>query len=48
MPRIDLNAIPQTSRTGYPAPLDRPVEGRLYRRIAEAAGLRLAAQQRVA
>jgi uncharacterized cupin superfamily protein len=40
MPRIDLSSIEQTSRTGYPAPFDQPVAGRLQRPIAEAAGLR--------
>jgi uncharacterized cupin superfamily protein len=39
MPKIDLDAIPQTNRTGYPAPYDRDVEGRWYRRLAGPAGL---------
>jgi uncharacterized cupin superfamily protein len=39
MPKIDLEAIPQTNRTGYPAPYDRDVEGRWYRRLAPPAGL---------
>lgn len=39
MPKIDLDAIPQTNRTGYPAPYDRDVAGRWYRRLAPAAGL---------
>jgi uncharacterized cupin superfamily protein len=39
MPKLDLDAIPQTNRTGYPAPYDRPVAGRWYRRLAPAAGL---------
>ena len=38
MPKIDLDAIPQTNRTGYPAPYDRDVAGRWYRRLAPAAG----------
>ena len=38
MPKIDLDAIPQTHRTGYPAPYDRDVAGRWYRRLAPAAG----------
>ena len=28
MPRIDLEPIPQTNRTGYPAPFDAAVAGR--------------------
>ena len=39
MPRIDLDAIPQANRTGYPAPYDREVAGRWVRRLAPAAGL---------
>lgn len=39
MPKLDLDAIPQTNRTGYPAPYDREVAGRWYRRLAPAAGL---------
>lgn len=39
MPKIDLDAIPQTNRTGYPAPFDRDVEGRWYRRLAPTSGL---------
>jgi uncharacterized cupin superfamily protein len=39
MPKIDLEKIDQTNRTGYPPPFDRPVEGRWYRRLAPAAGL---------
>lgn len=39
MPKLDLDAIPQTNRTGYPAPYDAEVEGRWYRRLAPAAGL---------
>lgn len=39
MPKVDLSAIPQTSRTGYPPPLDQPVAGRHYRRLAPALGL---------
>ena len=40
MPKLDLAAIPQTNATGYPAPFDEPVEGRWYRRMAPASGLR--------
>ncbi len=39
MPRIDLEAIPQTNTTGYPAPFDAEVQGRWFRRLAPASGL---------
>jgi uncharacterized cupin superfamily protein len=39
MPKLDLDAIPQTNATGYPAPFDADVAGRWYRRLAPAAGL---------
>lgn len=39
MPKLDLEAIPQTNATGYPAPFDGDVEGRWYRRLAPVAGL---------
>lgn len=39
MPRLDLESIERTNRTGYPPPLDRDVAGRWYRRLAPAAGL---------
>jgi uncharacterized cupin superfamily protein len=39
MPKLDVEAIPQTNATGYPAPYDRPVQGRWYRRLAPVAGL---------
>ena len=39
MPKIDLGAIAQTNRTGYPAPYDKEVQGRWYRRLAPASGL---------
>ena len=39
MPKLDLDAIKQTNRTGYPAPFDREVAGRWYRRLAPAGGL---------
>ena len=41
MPRIDIEAIPQSNGTGYPEPFDRPVEGRWWRRLAPAGGLSL-------
>ena len=39
MPKLDLDTIPQTNTTGYPAPFREAVEGRWYRRLAPAAGL---------
>ena len=39
MPKLDLDSIPQVNRTGYPAPFDREVGGRWYRRLSPAAGL---------
>jgi uncharacterized cupin superfamily protein len=39
MPKINLDAIPQTNATGYPPPFDTEVQGRWYRRLAPAAGL---------
>jgi uncharacterized cupin superfamily protein len=39
MPKIDLAAIPETNRTGYPAPFHERVTGRWYRRLAPASGL---------
>lgn len=39
MPKIDLEAIPQSNATGYPAPFNADVKGRWYRRLAPAAGL---------
>ena len=39
MPKLDLDAIPQSNATGYPAPFDAPVSGRRYRRLAPACGL---------
>lgn len=39
MPKIDLEAIPQANRTGYPSPYDQDVQGRWYRRLAPAGGL---------
>lgn len=39
MPKIELETIEQVNRTGYPAPFDKDVEGRWYRRLAPAAGL---------
>ena len=39
MPKLDVDAIPQTNATGYPAPFDADVKGRWYRRLAPAAQL---------
>ena len=39
MPKLDLDAIEQVNRTGYPAPFDEPVAGRWYRRLAPAGRL---------
>ena len=39
MPKIDLDAIEQVNRTGYPAPYHEEVAGRWYRRLAPATGL---------
>jgi uncharacterized cupin superfamily protein len=39
MPKIDLDSIEQTNRTGYPPPFNEDVKGRWYRRLGKAAGL---------
>ncbi|MFM5948005.1 MAG: cupin domain-containing protein [Novosphingobium sp.] len=39
MPKLDLDAIPQTNATGYPPQYADVVQGRWYRRLAPAAGL---------
>jgi uncharacterized cupin superfamily protein len=39
MPKLDLDAIPTTSATGYPAPFDTAVAGRWYKRLAPTGGL---------
>lgn len=39
MPKLDLEAIPQTNATGYPPEFAGEVEGRWYRRLAPIAGL---------
>lgn len=39
MPKIDLEAIEQTNRTGYPPPFNEQVAGRWYRRLGPASGL---------
>jgi uncharacterized cupin superfamily protein len=39
MPKIDIAAVPEISRTGYPKPYSDAVAGRHYRRLGAAAGL---------
>jgi uncharacterized cupin superfamily protein len=39
MPKVDLDAIEPSNRTGYPSPFDADVAGRWYRRLAPATGL---------
>ena len=39
MPKLDLDAIEQINRTGYPPPFDAPMAKRHYRRLAPASGL---------
>ena len=39
MPKIDLDAVGQVNRTGYPTPYNQEVQGRWYRRLAPATGL---------
>ena len=39
MPKVDLDAIEQTNRTGYPPPFNEAVQGRWYRRLGPASGL---------
>ena len=39
MPKVDLEAIEETNRTGYPAPFDREVAGRWQKRLGPVAGL---------
>ena len=39
MPKIDLDAIAPSNKTGYPDPFDRAVEGRWWRRLAPVSGL---------
>ena len=39
MPKIDISKIPTDTRTGYPPPYDRVVEGRARKRLGNAGGL---------
>ena len=39
MPKLDLDTIPQTNATGYPAEYADVVAGRWYRRLAPASGI---------
>jgi uncharacterized cupin superfamily protein len=39
MPKIDIAALPTDTRTGYPEPLNRVVQGRSRKRLGNAAGL---------
>ena len=39
MPKLDLDQLPVTNRTGYPSPFDRAVAGRWNRRLGPAGGL---------
>jgi len=39
MPKLELDAIEQINRTGYPPPWSEPMAKRLYRRLAPAAGI---------
>jgi uncharacterized cupin superfamily protein len=47
MPKVDLTQIEEISRTGYPAPFDKPVAGRWFRRLAPATGLSIIGASRV-
>ena len=39
MPKIDIAKLPDDSRTGYPEPLNRVVQGRIRKRLGIAVGL---------
>ena len=39
MPKVDLAAIEETNRTGYPPPYDADVAGRWYRRLSPPSGI---------
>lgn len=39
MPKVDLESVRQTNRSGYPHPFKEDVAGRWYRRIGKTSGL---------
>lgn len=39
MPKVDLESVEASNATGYPAPFDKDVAGRWWKRIAPIAGL---------
>lgn len=39
MPKLDIEAIPQSNATGYPPPFDAAVSGRWWRRLGPVGGL---------
>jgi uncharacterized cupin superfamily protein len=39
MPKIDIAKLPTDTRSGYPEPLNRAVEGRIRKRLGNAVGL---------
>ena len=39
MPKLEVEAMPQSNATGYPAPFDKEVQGRYWRRLAPVGGL---------
>jgi uncharacterized cupin superfamily protein len=39
MPKIDIAKVPLDTSTGYPAPFNKAVEGRMRKRLGRAAGL---------
>jgi uncharacterized cupin superfamily protein len=39
MPKIDIDGLPLDTRTGYPEPFNRAVEGRSRKRLGNGAGL---------
>ncbi|MEO6433335.1 MAG: cupin domain-containing protein [Sphingomicrobium sp.] len=47
MPKVDLDAIEETNRTGYPEPFHKEVAGRWYKRLAPAVGLSALGASRV-
>jgi uncharacterized cupin superfamily protein len=39
MPKVDIANLPLDTRTGYPPPLDKVVQGRIRKRLGNAVGL---------